>query len=114
MISLVKNKLKTLNLNDVADDEINFTIEKVKFNIKNFCNIKEVPEGLKFTVIDMVSGEILKNALQTGKIESNELKSVQVGDTNISFIDAEDKTKRLLDSLLNKESELLCYRKINW
>lgn len=104
---------------------IGFAVQKVESSIKNECNVTLIPDGLYKVAVDMVCGEFLFTKKSTGKLEGfnldSALKSVQAGDTNVTFaVGQGSKTpEQRLDTLLsylvgNGRGELACYRKIKW
>lgn len=87
----IKNRLTTLGyLASNADDKsIKFQIEKVEQYILHWCNIDEVPDCLKYVVIERVCGEFLLekasfNQLDETLVESL-VKSTKIGDTEINY-----------------------------
>lgn len=101
---------------------IDFTIKTVTDKIKNKCNITSIPEGLYTIAIDMTCGEILLALKSTGKLNETfdidgAIKQVQLGDTNVTFIEdgtPENRLDALITYLTNKEGDLICYRKLKW
>ena len=60
-------KLKTFM--DITENDLflqNYALGKVKEYIKNTANIKEIPEGLDYVVIDRAIGEFLAFKKGTG------------------------------------------------
>lgn len=105
---------------------IGFFVQKVENHIKNSCNTTSVPDGLKYTAVDMVCGEFLFALKQTGKLNETfdldaAVKQVQAGDTNVTFAigdgsnTPEQRLNNLLAYLMTKgEGDFVCYRKIKW
>ena len=54
------------NLEEGDTLSLQFAINDVEQYIKNFCNIKEIPEELYYVAVDMAAGEFLKEKLATG------------------------------------------------
>lgn len=65
---------------------LQLTISQTEETIKNYCNVEEVPEGLKNTAYRMAM-DIYRNE-QPGETEKPQaVKSVSIGDTSTSFGD---------------------------
>lgn len=106
---------------------ISFAISKVESHIKTVTNCDGVNENLVPIAVDRVCGEFLYSKKQTGQLTElpfdleTAVKSVQIGDTNITFAIGEgastdeQKLDALIAYLVNKgENDILCYRKISW
>ncbi len=106
---------------------IAFAISKVESHIKTVTNCKSIHDNLIAIAVDRVCGEFLYSKKQTNQLSElpfdleTAVKSVQIGDTNITFAIGEgaatdeQKFDALIDYLVNKgENELLCYRRISW
>lgn len=100
--------------NLVGEDEnegvLVFILNSVEESVLNYCHRKELPNGLKNTVlrmaVDMYKEEAYGKADDTGRV-----KSVSVGDTSTSF--STEQTSYYVDSLLkNYEKTLRNYRKL--
>ncbi len=121
---LVCQRINTLGHTVTEDDKwaIEFCIDKVFNHVRIVCNISELPEELKNTVCDMVAGEFLKVLNDTGKLSDIEieqtLSSITMGDTSMSFAnngdDAKAAFRALLESMINKDGELVCFRRLRW
>jgi hypothetical protein len=106
---------------------INFAIDKAQWTIKNYCNITEIPNGLYKICVDMACGEFLLNKKNSGQLtgfsvnlSETPLKSLQEGDTNVSFAteginSADSQYTALIDWLLNYgKDQFVTYRRIKW
>lgn len=127
-IELVLKRLESLGytIQDGDGWMIGFSVQKVENHIKNSCNTTSVPDGLKYTAVDMVCGEFLFALKQTGKLNETfdldaAVKQVQAGDTNVTFAigdgsnTPEQRLNNLLAYLMTKgEGDFVCYRKIKW
>lgn len=127
-IKLILKRLESLGYTIQDGDAwlIGFSVQKVENHIKNSCNTNSIPDGLKYTAVDMVCGEFLFALKQTGKLDEVfdldvAIKSIQEGDTNVTFAigDGSQTPEQRLNSLLsflmtNGEGDFVCYRKIKW
>ena len=101
---------------------IGFSVQKVENNIKNDCNITEIPEGLANTAVDMACGEILDTLYRTGKLDvesialDGAIASVSLGDATVSFDNNNSGTFTALINTLkgSGRGEFACYRQIKW
>ena len=127
LILLILKRLETLGYKLTVNDNnvwlIAFSINEVVSHIKNFCNISAIPKELNHIVIERV----LYNQKSTGQSDDLPVdleiavKSVQTGDTNVTFaigegsMTDEQRFDAIVSSLLNTgEGELICFRKIKW
>ena len=103
---------------------IGYSVQKVENNIKNDCNIAEIPEGLTNTAVDMACGEILDTLCRTGKLDvgsialDGAIASVSLGDATVSFDNTTDNSgtfTALINTLKDSgRGEFACYRQFKW
>ena len=104
---------------------IGYSVQKVENNIKNDCNIADVPEGLTNIAVDMVCGEVLDTLYRTGKLDvgsialDGAIASVTLGDATVSFDNSTSDNSGTFTALINtlKDSgkgEFACYRTVKW
>lgn len=101
---------------------IGFCTDKVESHIKNICNVTHIPDGLKNAEVDRICGEFLFSMKQVGKLDEQfnlevAVKSIQTGDTNVSFDvgdSSENRMNALLHYLMRGDGDFVCYRKIRW
>lgn len=103
---------------------IAFSVQKSELNIRNDCNITEIPEELFPTLCDMTCGDFLAVKYQTGKLNLADLDldgaiaSISEGDTSISFdkstTDAGKFTALIYALSDSGRGNLECYRKFKW
>ena len=121
-------KLKTFM--DITENDLflqNCALRKVKEYIKNTANIKEIPEGLDYVVIDRAIGEFLAFKKGTGTLEVTNIdldavfSSIQEGDTRVDlgYGKGTQTSEQRLDDLINYlitygEKEILGYRRLRW
>ena len=103
---------------------IAFSVQKSELNIRNDCNITEIPKELYPTLCDMACGDFLFEKYKTGKLKLTDLDldgaiaSVSAGDTSISFDKSttdEGKFNALVSALSTAgRGNLACYRRFKW
>ena len=115
------------NVTDADKIALKFIYQKVENHIKNSCNILLIPEGLYHIAVDMTCGNFLlekkvdnADSLKGFNLDSA-IKSIQEGDTNISFAIGEgSKTpEQRLDALISYlmtygEKDFVTYRCMVW
>ncbi len=101
---------------------LSFNIDKCVRQIEMELN-SDVPEEFEHVLIDMIAGEFLLSqkslgTLKIGTIDyDTAVKSVQEGDTTITFADGESDSKKLdvlISHLMHPEIDYADYRKIRW
>ena len=121
-------KLKTFM--DITENDLflqKCALGKVKEYIKNTANIKEIPEGLDYVVIDRAIGEFLAFKKGTATLELTNINldavfsSIQEGDTRVDlgYGKGTQTPEQRLDDLINYlitygEKEILGYRRLRW
>ncbi len=126
LVSCVLSRLMDFGYTVTENDVflVAFSIRAVDSEIRNKCNIKELPEGLHVSAINRVFGTILLELKSTNRLGSvvdldSAVESVKIGDTDISFGDSSKSPEQRLDTLISSlkscgEGELVCYRKLRW
>ena len=128
MLNDIIQRLSSFGYEVTDADEIalKFILQKVENHIKNSCNILLIPEGLYHIAVDMTCGNFLyEKKANADSLEGFNLdvaiKSIQEGDTNITFAIGEgSKTpEQRLDALISYlmtygEKELVSYRCMVW
>ena len=129
MISEVKERLAGFGYEVKKEDKgaLLFVCEKVKNQICNYINAKEVPDGLFYEAVDAAAGYFLQELKATNPEALSNLdldaaiKSVKEGDTEVSYavgagsLTAEQRLDNLIGSLIGiRNSQLIRYRKIVW
>ena len=120
----VKLRLASLGYIFIAGDAwvLGFIIEKLENHIKSKCNTLEVPTGLYQSAVDMVVGEFLlgkkSNGQLTGFNFETAVKSIQEGDTNVTFGSGsktpEERFDELISFLMHSEVNYSSYRRLKW
>ena len=119
--------LMALGVAGAADDPLlDIALNNVQWRIKNLSNLSEIPEGLESLAVSMAVGEYLNMKKCSGQLEGFDLdaaavKSIQEGDTNISFAigegssTPEQRLNSLIDYLINgRIGEIYRYRRLVW
>lgn len=119
--------LTALGVAGAADDPLlDIVLNNVQWRIKNLSNLSEIPEGLESLAVSMAVGEYLNMKKCSGQLEGFDLdaaavKSIQEGDTNITFAlgegssTPEQKLNSLIDYLINgRIGEIYRYRRLVW
>ena len=120
----VIDKLLKLGIDEPDNFILENSIEKVKLYIINKSNQKQVPENLKYVLIERVIGEYLVFMLRIGKLEIDALdfgriaKEISEGDTKVAY----DNTKTSGDKFevyttylqTYNEDEIKRYRRLVW
>ena len=129
MINDIIQRLASFGYEVTETDEfaLSFILQKIENHIKNSCNISLIPEGLYQIAVDMVCGHFL-NEKKSVNVESlkgfnldSAIKSIQEGDTNITFAIGEgSKTpEQRLDAFVTYlmtygEKDFVNYRCLTW
>lgn len=118
--------LKTLGIADADEDPLlDIVIASCEWRVKNLANLAEIPAGLKSLTEEMIVGEYLRTKKNAGTLEGFDLaaavKSLQEGDTNVSFAvgegssTPEQRLDALIDRLVNgRLAEIYRYRRLVW
>ena len=119
--------LTALGVAGAADDPLlDIALNNVQWRIKNLSNLSEIPEGLESLAVSMAVGEYLNMKKCSGQLEGFDLdaaavKSIQEGDTNITFalgegsLTPEQRLNGLIDYLINgRIGEIYRYRRLVW
>ena len=119
--------LTALGVAGAADDSLlDIVLNNVQWRIKNLSNLSEIPEGLGSLAVSMAVGEYLNMKKCSGQLEGFDLdaaavKSIQEGDTNITFAlgegssTPEQRLNSLIDYLINgRIGEIYRYRRLLW
>lgn len=79
----MKNKIKDYFSEKgfaIGSSIIEFSIMESVDYVKNFCNIRTVPEEAEFTLM-----QIAIDLIDYDNVDNNEVKSINQGDTSITF-----------------------------
>lgn len=108
-----------VNVTEADDLLLAYVISKIERDVKNFCNISEVPEDLYYVWSDAVCADFLRSKLSSGTLEniSSIVKSISEGDTTINFSENSTPEGQLLTCISTMDlnlSDLIRYRKLVW
>lgn len=114
--------LPLFGVTDAASDPlIDFAIKLVENTIKNKINQEVIPEGLQTVELYMIAGQYLMLKKSAGQLEDSGFqieqaeKSIQEGDTSISFADETMTAEYLINYLMTYgQDQLNRYRKLVW
>ena len=118
--------LTALGVAGAADDPLlDIVLNNVQYRVQNETNRKDMPEGLVSVAVYMAVGEYLNMKKVSGQLEGFDLdaavKSIQEGDTNITFAlgegssTPEQRLNSLIDYLINgRIGEIYRYRRLVW
>lgn len=105
---------------------LEYLISKCEKDILADINQKELPEGLFYTLVDMVAGQFMFNKKAAGDLEGFDfeapVKSITEGDVSVTFASGSDGTSSaearfdaLLDALMHPaQSTLAAFRRMRW
>lgn len=125
LIAEIKERLTSLGytVTDADDKSIGFLLNKVEQNIKHWCNIDEVPDCLKYVVIERVCGEFLLEKASFNQLDETLVdtlvKTTKIGDTEIQFqVGATTPLDILRSQCKNMTScglsDLKAHRRLSW
>ncbi|BEO96222.1 MULTISPECIES: hypothetical protein [Fusobacterium] len=121
----VLEKLKLFKIDEAISAE--YFLQKALSSINNFTNqsysFENIPEGLKFILVDKAVGEILNFKKLNGELKnfdfSSVLKSIKEGDTTETYSDTVRTPEELfefmvMNLLTGSDKELYRYRRLQW
>ena len=107
-----------------ADDPlVLFLTRSVTERIKNLTNLPEVPDGLTQAAVRMAAGEYLRLKKASGDLDgfdySAAVKTIQEGDTSVTFADGNRSPEERFDELCAwlttlPTGEIYKYRRLVW
>ena len=129
ILDLVKARLQSFGYDVKPEDDcaLTFAIGDTEQALLDFCNINEIPEGLKYVCMDRAVGEFLFAKRATGEddllsgINLDMMASqIKEGDITVSFGTGSDiSPSARLDALIKAfrvkgKDQLIRYRRIAW
>ena len=118
----VTDESTAYEFNAMEEMILSFNIDKCVRKMEMELN-SEIPVAFEYALVDMVVGEFLMSQKSLGTLKMNALdynmvvKSVQEGDTNITFADGSSDSQKLdvlISFLMHPEINYADYRKIRW
>lgn len=98
---------------DISKDHIlTFIATDVEETIKNYCNLTEIPIGLKNTAIRMAVDLYRNENLGEEDVPLGSISSITEGDTTVSYKSSASEFKNTL--LKDYKQQLNRYRKLVW
>lgn len=121
-------RLAMLGYKVIEDDTpgLEYLISKCEKDILADINQKELPDGLFYTLVDMVAGQFMFNKKAAGDLEGFDfeapVKSITEGDVSVTFAGGSDgasSAEARFDALLSKlmhpaQSTLAAFRRMRW
>ncbi len=121
-------RLAMLGYEVTEDDKpgLEYLISKCEKDILADINQKELPEGLFYTLVDMVAGQFMFNKKAAGDLEGFDfeapVKSITEGDVSVTFASGSDGASSaeahfdaLLATLMHPaQSTLAAFRRMRW
>jgi hypothetical protein len=118
-----------LNNEAITELDINMAIDEVGEEIKNYCNIDEIPDGLKYTWANMAI-DLAKYQYEVNNpvddildaIDATDVSTLKIGDTQIALGGNNSERATALKShkpnldqiLMNYKAQLNRYRRMVW
>lgn len=126
----VASRLAMLGYQATEQDKpaIDYLTGKCRVALLASIHHKDVPDGLIYTLVDMVAGSFLQDKLNAGGLEiegldfSTAVKSITQGDIKVDFAGASDgvgsaeaRFRSQLDAMMHPpESVLGAFRRLRW
>lgn len=121
-------RLAMLGYKVIEDDTpgLEYLISKCEKDIMADINQNALPDGLFYTLVDMVAGQFMFNKKAAGDLEGFDfeapVKSITEGDVSVTFAGGSDgasSAEARFDALLSKlmhpaQSTLAAYRRMRW
>ena len=118
-----------LNNEAITELDINMAIDEVGEEIKNYCNIDEIPDGLKYTWANMAI-DLAKYQFEVNNpvddildaLDATDVSTLKIGDTQIALGGNNSERATALKShkpnldqiLMNYQAQLNKYRRMVW
>ena len=126
----VVSRLAMLGYTAAEEDKsaLEFLISRCRVELLANINHRELPDGLFYTLADMVAGSFLHDKLAAGGLEiegvdfAQQPKSITEGDVKVDFVGASDgvgsaetRFRSKLDAMMHPpESVLGAFRRLRW
>lgn len=121
-IGEIYDRLVSLGVTPVVADAyiIGYAINSVKNHVCTIINNDVIDDRLHEAVIDSICGTILRDKHTFGSLDLDALNmdgvsSIREGDVTINFTEkGSSSVMNQIESMINKDGEFLCYRKLRW
>ena len=126
----VVSRLAMLGYQATEQDKpvIDYLTGKCRVTLLASIHHKDVPDGLIYTLVDMVAGSFLQDKLAAGGLEiegmdfSTDTKSITEGDVSVTFAGANDGTSSpegrflaTLDGMVHPSEKIMgAFRRLKW
>ncbi|MFD2703811.1 hypothetical protein ACFSVM_25610 [Paenibacillus shunpengii] len=100
-------------LDDTSKDaQLEFSLELTIDIVKTYCNITEIPDGLKLTVVRIAKDYYISEYTDTAAVNAA-VKSLKFGDMTANLEESNEGVEGT--SIVNNyKSQLNAYRKLRW
>ncbi len=110
MTTTILEKIKIMaDIEDQHDLKLNVVIEMMEAEVKNFCNLKTVPQQLENTIVEMVLEYLKSNPMGISQFEGKNVKSISRGDTTIQYATT---TGNIAEIIEGYHQRLIPFRKL--
>lgn len=105
-----------VSVSDTSKDApLQFILNNVEETVLNYCNVEEIPNGLKNTAYRMAMDVYRsENIGQANDEIKDEVSSISEGDTSVSFKSSSENKLKADNILKNYQAQLAKYRKLVW
>lgn len=111
VLAIVQSKLK-----DVPEDELILPIAEVEQLVLNYCNLKELPRELNFTVANMVVDLYNRQNNNADQSQDGSVTSIKEGDVTVQFGAAQiSASEHAMEGVLfDYKDQLNQFRRLRW
>ncbi len=102
-------KIKKICSAEENADIVEYCCDSAEEIIKNYCGIKEIPDGLESVFIEMAC-DIYRSGEYGNEAQTGRLKSLTEGDVSMSFEESNEKS----GDIRKYENRLKPFRRIKW
>lgn len=107
--STATEKVKKICNAEENTDIIEYCCDSAEEIIKNYCGIKEIPDGLESVFIE-IACDIYRSGEYGNEAQTGRLKSLTEGDVSMSFEESSEKS----GDIRKYENRLKPFRRIKW
>ena len=107
--STASEKVKKICNAEENTDIIEYCCDSAEEIIKNYCGIKEIPDGLESVFIE-IACDIYRSGEYGNEAQTGRLKSLTEGDVSMSFEESSEKS----GDIRKYENRLKPFRRIKW